>query len=100
MKILSLECSATPCSAAIIEDGKILASDFVNIGLTHSQILMPMAEKVAATANVSLKDIEGFFGYMEEKTGTLWENDGDYASCNHGFSSHVVCWLNGIFGSL
>lgn len=60
MKILSLECSATPCSAAIIEDGKILASDFVNIGLTHSQILMPMAEKVAATANVSLKDIEGF----------------------------------------
>ena len=26
--------------------------------------------------------------YMVERTGTLWENDGDYASCNHGFASH------------
>ncbi len=60
MKILSLECSATPCSAAIIEDGKVLASDFVNVGLTHSQILMPMAEKVLKKANVTLKDINGF----------------------------------------
>lgn len=28
--------------------------------------------------------------YMADRTGTLWENDGDYASCNHGFASHVV----------
>jgi alpha-L-rhamnosidase len=27
--------------------------------------------------------------YMAERTGTLWENDGAYASCNHGFASHV-----------
>ena len=27
---------------------------------------------------------------MAEKTGTLWENIGDYASCNHGFASHVA----------
>lgn len=60
MKILSLECSATPCSAAVIEDGKILASDFVNVGLTHSQILMPMAEEVIKKANISLKEIDGF----------------------------------------
>ena len=26
--------------------------------------------------------------YMAEQTGTLWENDGAYASCNHGFASH------------
>jgi alpha-L-rhamnosidase len=26
--------------------------------------------------------------YMIERTGTLWENDGAYASCNHGFASH------------
>lgn len=26
--------------------------------------------------------------YMADKTGTLWENVGDYASCNHGFASH------------
>ncbi len=45
------------------------------------------------------ENIRGFFGYMAEKTGTLWENAGDTASCNHGFASHVVCWLNKICGS-
>ncbi len=28
--------------------------------------------------------------YMADRTGTLWENDGAYASCNHGFASHIV----------
>ena len=27
---------------------------------------------------------------MAERTGTLWENTGAYASCNHGFASHAV----------
>lgn len=45
-----------------------------------------------------LQEIEGYFLYMAEKTGTLWENDGDYASCDHGFASHVIYWLHGIFG--
>jgi alpha-L-rhamnosidase len=36
----------------------------------------------------------GYWLYMADKTGTLWENDGDYASCNHGFASHAVRVLN------
>jgi alpha-L-rhamnosidase len=28
--------------------------------------------------------------YMADRTGTLWENTGAQASCNHGFASHVV----------
>ncbi len=28
--------------------------------------------------------------YMADETGTLWENVGSYASCNHGFASHIV----------
>ncbi len=44
------------------------------------------------------ENIRGYFKYMADKTGTLWEHDGDHASCNHGFASHVVCWLNKIFG--
>jgi alpha-L-rhamnosidase len=32
--------------------------------------------------------------YMAERTGTLWEHDGPYASCNHGFASHIVHTLN------
>ena len=31
-----------------------------------------------------------FYLYMAEQTGTLWENVGASASCNHGFASHVA----------
>lgn len=27
--------------------------------------------------------------YMADQTGTLWENVGAYASCDHGFASHI-----------
>ena len=40
-----------------------------------------------------LADIEGYFGYMADKTGTLWETQHTTASCNHGFASHVLIWL-------
>ena len=43
-----------------------------------------------------LEEIESFFLPMAEKTGTLWENMTDYASCCHGFASHVAFWLNNI----
>ena len=43
-----------------------------------------------------LGEIESFFLPMAEKTGTLWENMTDYASCCHGFASHVAFWLNHI----
>ena len=59
MKILSLECSATPASVAIIEDGKLLASSFVNTRLTHSQTLMPMVENTLKSAKLTINDIEG-----------------------------------------
>lgn len=45
-----------------------------------------------------LDNVRGYFDYMAQKTGTLWENDGDYASCNHGFASHVAVWLLAIYG--
>ncbi len=37
-----------------------------------------------------LKEIRGYFLYMADKTGTLWENTGDFASCNHGFASFAA----------
>lgn len=37
-----------------------------------------------------LKEIRGYFLYMADKTGTLWENDADYASCDHGFASYIA----------
>ncbi len=59
MKILSMECSATPASVAIIENGKLLASSFVNVRLTHSQTLMPMVENLLCASKLNIADIEG-----------------------------------------
>lgn len=39
-------------------------------------------------------NIIGFFSYMADKTGTLWEHIDTTASCNHGFASYVLCWIN------
>lgn len=41
-----------------------------------------------------LKNIKEYFTYMAETTGTLWENETSYASCNHGFASLVAYWLD------
>lgn len=40
-----------------------------------------------------LAEAVGYFLYMAEKTNTLWENDTDFASCNHGFASYVIQWI-------
>ena len=42
------------------------------------------------------EEIKGYFLYMAEETGTLWENTDDSASCNHGFASHAAIWINRI----
>ncbi len=60
MKILGVESSATAASAAVISDGKLLAVDFSNTGLTHSQTLLPMVNSVLNTAGVHIKDIDYF----------------------------------------
>lgn len=40
------------------------------------------------------ENIRGYFDYMASETGTLWEYDSSCASCNHGFASHVLIWLD------
>lgn len=39
-------------------------------------------------------NIKGYFTYMAERTGTLWENISIHGSCNHGFASHVLYWMD------
>ena len=36
------------------------------------------------------RETRGFFTYMVERTGTLWEHDSTSASCCHGFASHAA----------
>jgi alpha-L-rhamnosidase len=37
-----------------------------------------------------LSESVDYFFYMAERTGTLWENRHERASCNHGFASHIA----------
>lgn len=58
MKILSIECSASPASCAIIDDGKIKASSFINAHLTHSQTLMQMIINMLDNSATKLCEID------------------------------------------
>ncbi len=58
MKILALECSAGPASCAIAENGVIIASDFTNVKMTHSQTLMPMVKSMLDKADLEMSDID------------------------------------------
>ncbi len=60
MKILAIDSSAVSCSVAVSDGETISASDFVNNGLTHSQTLLPMVEKVLNKAELSVHDIDLF----------------------------------------
>ncbi len=58
MKILSVECSAGPASCAIIDDGKLRASSFINAKLTHSQTLIQMIINTLDNSATKLCDID------------------------------------------
>ena len=46
-----------------------------------------------------LGETKGYFSFMAERTGTLWENDTPHASCNHGFASHAaVFYVKNVLG--
>ncbi|MBR3692756.1 MAG: hypothetical protein IKL89_08710 [Clostridia bacterium] len=74
------------------ESGKWSDIPFANAFIGNylrCELLMREGELSALEEN-----IRGYFDYMARRTGTLWENDSDHASCNHGFASHVLIWLD------
>lgn len=60
MRILAIDCSAGPASCAILDDGKITSSAYVNVKLTHSQTLLPMVKNTLDTALLKFDDIDAF----------------------------------------
>ncbi len=60
MKILSFETSAKTVSAAVTENGAILAFGYLNRGFTHSETLLPLAEGILSAAKLSLEEIDAF----------------------------------------
>ncbi len=57
IKILAIESSAKPASAAVTEEGKIIAQSYINNGLTHSRTLLPLIEDMLKNAGLSYDDI-------------------------------------------
>ena len=58
MKILALETSAKSVSAAVTEDGTLLACTYQNTGLTHSRTLMPLIDAMLKNSGISLEQMD------------------------------------------
>ncbi len=60
MKILALDSTAVTASAAVLSDGRVLADFTADNGLTHSELLLPMAEAVLHAARMQIEDVDLF----------------------------------------
>lgn len=58
MKILAIEASAVAASAAVTEDGRLLAEEFTQTALTHSATLLPMIKSVLNKAGTEIDGID------------------------------------------
>lgn len=58
MKILGIECTASPVSCAVFEDDRIKAEYFLNLKTTHSQTLLPMVDSALRLSSLTLDGID------------------------------------------
>lgn len=58
MNLIALESSGRIASVALWEDGRVLAEEYFDIGLTHSQILLPLLEDAMQRAGRSVHDFD------------------------------------------
>ena len=94
MKILALESSAGPCSAALVEDGALVAQNWQNSGLTHSRTLLPMVEDLLRSCGRTLEGADviavaagpgSFTGLrigVAAAKGLAWPGDKPCAPCS------------------
>jgi len=53
MKVLGIESASMVASAAIVEDGNLIAEYTVNHKKTHSQTLLPMIDEIISMTEVN-----------------------------------------------
>ncbi len=58
MKILAIDSSGMPASAAVCEDGLLLAEYTVNFKRTHSQTLLPMMDEIRKMLDLDLESLD------------------------------------------
>ena len=60
MKILAIDTTSSPVSAAILTDGALTGEFYLNTKSTHSRTLMPITEALLKSAEISIDDIDVF----------------------------------------
>jgi len=60
MLILSIDTTGGACSAALIENGKILCEEYLHDRMTHSQNLMPLTDACFEKTGKSISDVDAF----------------------------------------
>ncbi len=58
MRILSFETSAKSAGVALVEDGKLLAESYQNMGQTHSRTILAMAEDMLRQCDFTVQDVD------------------------------------------
>lgn len=58
MKILAIDSTAVTASCAVTDDKKLIAQSFVNVGLTHSQTLLPLIDDTLRNAKMTIDKID------------------------------------------
>lgn len=59
MKVLGIESASMVASAAIVEDGSLIAEYTVNHKKTHSQTLLLMIDEIVRMTEVNLQEVDG-----------------------------------------
>ena len=75
MRILALETAAKAVSAAVTEDGKVLASAYQDTGLTHSRTLMPLVELLLKNTDMTPADLDAVRIGVSAAKGLAWAAD-------------------------
>ena len=73
--------------------GRKKNNPFPDVGMANSFIGNMLRMELLSREGLSqqiLNESRDYLLYMADRTGTLWENVSDEASCNHGFASHIV----------
>ena len=60
MNILGIDTSGPVASCAVMKDGKLVHSIFMNHGLTHSETIMPAVDAAMDASGLSCADIDVF----------------------------------------
>lgn len=59
MRILGIDTATNACSAAVMEDGRIIGQTYLHTAKKHSATLLPALQELLALLGLSLQDMDG-----------------------------------------